>query len=108
MSLSLAQLRLLTDWSNQDKNLRNCCNARGLLILRTKSAEHVCASLPKRSHNDDPTEAVAIDQGLGEMCNSEDTEEDGEDYRSGEAGRVLPEGIASLCGHVAVGGGSCV
>ena len=39
---------------------------------------------------------------MGEMRNCEATEEDGEDYRSGKAGRVLPEGIAGLGGHIAV------
>lgn len=98
----------LTNRRHQDKNLRDCCRARRLLVLRTQSAEYVCASLPECGHDDDPAEAVAIDDGLGKMRDGQDAEEDREYYGGGEAGRVLPEGIASLGGDVAMSGGSCV
>lgn len=99
---------VLTDGRHQNKNLRHRRNARRLLVLRTQSAEHVCASFPECSHDYDPAEAIAVDECLGEMRNCEGAEEDGEDYGSGKAGRVLPEGIAGLGRDVAVGGGSCV
>jgi hypothetical protein len=83
-------------------------DARRLLIFRTKSAEYVCTSFPEGSHDDDPAEAIAAKNRLGEMCDGEETEKDREDYRSNEAGRVLPQGIASIGGNVAMGGRDCV
>ena len=106
--MSLARNTVLTDWRHQDKDLRNCRNARGLLVFRAQSTEYICARLPERSHDDNPAKAIAVDQRLGEMRDREGAEEDGEEYRSGKAGRVLPEGIAGLGGDVAMRGGGCV
>lgn len=60
------------------------------MVLRTKSSEYVCASLPEGSHDDNPAEAIAIQNRLGKMSNGEKTEEDRKDDRNTEAGRVLP------------------
>jgi hypothetical protein len=98
----------LTDGSHQNQDLRNRCDARGLLVLRTQGAGYVRASLPECSHDNNPAEAVAVHERLNKMRNSADAEEDREEYGGGEAGRVLPKGIASVGGNVAMRGRSCI
>ena len=104
-SLSLAEFTVLTDGRHQYKDLCDRRNARRLLVFRAQRAAHVCASLPECCHDDHPAKAIAIDQRLSEMRNCEGAEEDRENYSSGKAGRVLPEGIASLGGDVAMRSG---
>jgi hypothetical protein len=97
-----------TNGGHQDQNLCDNRDARRLLVLRTKRAEHIRTSLPEGSHDDDPAEAIVAKDRLDEMCNSEETEQDREHYRSTEAGRILPQSVASVGGNVAMSSGSCI
>jgi hypothetical protein len=103
-----AETIILTNGGHQDQNLCDNRDARRLLVFRAKSAEYVCTSFPEGGHDNDPAEAIAVKDRLEEMCNGEETEKDREDYRSTEAGRVLPQRIASFGRNVAVSGRSGV
>jgi hypothetical protein len=98
----------LTDRSYQDQDLSNKCNARGLLILRPKCAENVSGRLPKRSHDDDPTEAIAIQNCLTQVCDCENTEQNGKSYCRREVREVHPQRITCICRNVTIDAGSCV
>lgn len=104
-SLSLAEFTVLTDGRHQYKDLCDRRNARRLLVFRAQRAAYVCAGLPECRHDDHPAKAIAVDQRLSEMRNCEGAEEDRENYSSGKAGRVLPEGIAGFGGYVAMRSG---
>lgn len=98
----------LTDGSHQDQDLSNSCNARGLLVLGAKSAKGIGTSLPKSGHDNNPAEAIAVQNCLTQVCDCEDAEQNGESHCRGKVGKVHPQRIASIRRNVAIEAGSCV
>jgi hypothetical protein len=81
---------VLTDRSYQDQDLSNSCNAGGLLVLGAKCTESIGTSLPKSGHDDNPAEAIAVENCLTQMCDCDDAEQNGESYCRGEVWKVHP------------------
>lgn len=104
----LIRIKRLTDWGHQYQDLCDSCHARRLLVLRTERAEHVCARLPQRSHDNDPAIALVVEHRLNKVCRCEDTEEDRKGHSESEVRGILPQSIAGISSDVAMSSGSCV